>query len=163
MVPVGEVGARGGVDEQEVERPEGQLRRAEERLGRGVGGEDLETGVDDVCGGVWEGVHELEQLGADRSGRRLGGGCELREAEGVLAGVRAESQGGAQGVDDLRRRGAFAPLFEPGVVVGADAGEHGDLLAPQAVDPPRAEVGQADVGGREARALGAEELAERAR
>jgi hypothetical protein len=40
-----------------------------------------------------------------------------------------------------------AALLEPEVVVGADTGEHGDLLAPQTGDAPHAVDGDAHAVG----------------
>jgi hypothetical protein len=50
--------------------------------------------------------------------------------------------------------------FQAGVVRGADAGEHGDLLAPEAGNPPWAVVGQPDLVGGQLGAPGGEEVAD---
>jgi hypothetical protein len=54
---------------------------------------------------------------------------EAGEPVGVAECVRVELQCPADGVDDGAGGVAFAALFEPGVVVGADAGQDGDFFA----------------------------------
>jgi hypothetical protein len=61
-------------------------------------------------------------------------------------------------VQDLWRRVAFPALFQPGVLVDAHPGEHGDLFAAEPGDPAVAVGAHAHVGGIGARAMGAEEL-----
>jgi hypothetical protein len=47
----------------------------------------------------------------------------------VFGGLRAELEDLSQGVEHLSRGVAFSSLFQPGVVVDAQAGQHGDLIA----------------------------------
>jgi hypothetical protein len=47
-----------------------------------------------------------------------------------------ELQGAGDAVDDALGDAGGAAALEPGVVVGRDAGQEGDLLAAQARDPP---------------------------
>ena len=60
---------------------------------------------------------------------------------------RVELQGAGQGVEDLIGRMLVASLLQPQVVVGADAGQHRELLAAQAGDLCPAARDQPDVLG----------------
>ncbi len=54
-----------------------------------------------------------------------------------------EAEGAGHRVQQLGGGAAFAALFQPGVVVGAHARQHGDLLAAQSGYPPVADPGDA--------------------
>jgi hypothetical protein len=78
-----------------------------------------------------------------------------RQAQQVLRRGRVEPEHAGQRLENLRRRVAVAPLLEPQVVVGADAGQGRDLLAAQAGRPP-------DAQDAEPRGRGVDELTTRA-
>ena len=92
-----------------------------------------------LVGGVVRGAGQVEQVGAF-------GFVEL--------------QGTGDGFEDAVGDTGEVAALEPGVVVDADPGEHGDLFAAQAGHPPVGAVGrQSDVLWGEAGAAGGEELA----
>ncbi len=82
-----------------------------------------------------------------------------RELVHVDALVVVQAQYPGKGLQDRWRR-LDPSLLEAGVVVGTDGGQHGDLLAAQARDPPRTCVGQTDGGWVELGAACFEERAE---
>jgi hypothetical protein len=88
--------------------------------------------------------------------RRLRGTERVQVGGGVLV----EPEGPGQRVQHLRRRAAVAALLEPGVVLGADSREHGQLVAPQAGHAPVTVVGQAGVGGADQLAPGLQVFAD---
>ena len=83
----------------------------------------------------------------------------VEEADRVVRLVRVEPESPHEGVEDVRCR-AQAALLDARVVVGADRRELRHFLPPQPGDAARAGVREADVGGREAPAAGAQEVAE---
>ncbi|GAA0919189.1 hypothetical protein GCM10009559_01140 [Pseudonocardia zijingensis] len=62
--------------------------------------------------------------------------------------------------EDLGGGGLVASALEPHVVVDADAGEHGDLLAPQPGDPAALSGRDAGLFGRDERPPGAQVVTE---
>ncbi|GIE32703.1 hypothetical protein Ait01nite_057480 [Actinoplanes italicus] len=68
-----------------------------------------------------------------------------------------------QRFEDLHRRAAVAATLQPQVVVGADAGQHGDLLTAQPRHPPDADDRNAGLLRSDELAAGAEEGAEKVR
>ena len=161
----------GRVDEREP----GQVRRSgrvdERRCEQGaterVGGDDVEASVahDGRCAGhgVEEALHAWPHL---LLGSVVGAGV----VDGVVRGAGQVEQVGAFGFVELQGTGdgfedavgdtGEVAALEPGVVVDADPGEHGDLLAAQARHPPVGAVGrQSDVLWGDAGAAGGEELA----
>ena len=108
---------------------------------------------------------------ASAAGARAGrapGGAALRRRRGagpgelvqVRDGVVVELQRPGERVEHLLRRMALAALLEPDVVVGADAGERGELLTPQPRDAAAAQVRQADILGPDPLPARPQELAE---
>jgi hypothetical protein len=80
-------------------------------------------------------------------------GRDLAEVAQVLVLVGAQAQDAGQRVHHGRARIGLLAALEPGVVVDADAGQDGDLLAPQARGAPDAHSGgEADVLGLDRRA-----------
>ena len=72
-----------------------------------------------------------------------------------------ELQGTGDPVEDLLGDAAQVPALEPQVVVGGDAGEHRHLFAAEALDAPVGPVGgQTDLGRREPRTAGRQEVAD---
>ena len=65
----------------------------------------------------------------------------------VLDGVVVELQRPGKALEDLIRGLAFAALFKSQVILGADAGQHGDFFATQTHDPPAVPLGQTHIGG----------------
>ena len=99
-------------------------------------------------------VEQRLHRGADGGRRRHRGGHSSRLAltdtrwRGSPGSSSAEAQRRGQGRDDLGRRVLVAALLEPDQVVDADAGERGQLGAPQAGGCAGGADGQADLGGR---------------
>jgi hypothetical protein len=58
----------------------------------------------------------------------------------MLTSVRTEAERSAERIDDLSRRCALAPLFEPGVIVDAHSGQDGDLLPAKSGDTTAGDV-----------------------
>jgi hypothetical protein len=77
--------------------------------------------------------------------------------------VIVELQNARDRLEHLNGRVAIAAPLQPQVVVGADAGEHGDLLASQPGHAPHTELGDACLLRRHELAPGAQELAESVR
>ena len=129
-----------------------------QRRGQRVRGQDVHVAADDVRG---RGVPAGDEL-ADADGHLLGPRRRpppgaLRPGQGVEVGrgVLVQLQRPRQRLQDLLGRVLVAALLEPHVVVGAHAGEQGDLLASQPGHPaPAARAGEQDV-------LGPHELAPR--
>ena len=95
----------------------------------------------------------LPARGADGSG----GSGEVEQV-GPLGLV--ELQGAGHGVEDVVRDAADVALLQADVPVGADPGQHGDLLAAQPGHPPLAAAGgQPDLLGGELGPTGGQELA----
>ena len=65
----------------------------------------------------------------------------------VLDGVVVELQRPGKALEDLIRGLAFAALFKSQVILGADAGQHGDFFATQTHDPPAVPFEQTHIGG----------------
>ena len=136
----------------------------EQRLAQRVVREHLEAAAEHERGRVRPAVHQPKEVRADllpppcapAAGRR-----RLRQPVQVGGGVLVEGQPAGQRVEDLRRGVALPALFQAHVVVGADAGQHRDLLAAQARHPPRPAGGQAKLRRSHLFAAGAEELSER--
>ena len=63
----------------------------------------------------------------------------------VGGGVRVQAQRASDRVEDLGGRVVIAALFQPGVVLGADAGQQRELVAPEAGDAAPPAVGDADL------------------
>jgi hypothetical protein len=84
----------------------------------------------------------LSTLGRTRSGRR-----GLGELVQVGRCVVVEPERAGDRVEDLGGRMVVTALFEPRVVLGADAGEHRELVPAQAGDPAPARDGDPDVLG----------------
>ena len=107
-------------------------------------------------------VHRVEQAlhpGAHALGR--GGAADPRarldQAVQVLSLGLVEMQGAGDGVQDAFRGVDVASLLQAHVVVGADPGQLGELLAAQAGHAAAAEVRQPDVLGAQPRAPRAQE------
>lgn len=83
---------------------------------------------------------------------------------GQLAHVRervlVQPEDTGQRGEDLLRRVPVPPLLQPDVVVGAHPGQHRQLLAPQAADPPPPRLRQPEVGGPRQFATRAQEIRE---
>ena len=123
--------------------------------------------VADPSGGVG---HRVEHL-LDRRADAVVGGVRLRRVLGWPAFPGQREQVGAFGLVELERVGegvedalggaGEAAALHAHVVVDRDAGEHRDLLAPQALDAAVAAVGrQAGLLGGDPGAPRAEELAD---
>jgi len=80
----------------------------------------------------------------------------------VRGGRLVEAQRPGDRGEDLGRRVPIMALLEPGVVLGADPGQHGHLASLEAWDPAAAGLRDVRLGGREERAAGAQVLAEAA-
>ncbi|AJC54477.1 hypothetical protein GZL_01883 [Streptomyces sp. 769] len=138
----GDQGVPEAVPRQHLEaRPEGEGRHAlhggEQLPHAGAGG----VGADRRAAPVRRRAGELPQMGA------LVGG---------------QPQGPGEGVQHALRGVVALALFEAGVVGDADAGELGELLAPQSGDPAARPVGdQADVLRLQPGAAGAQEVPQR--
>ena len=76
---------------------------------------------------------------APPTGRACAALTGQREEVGPLGLV--ELEGGGERVEDALGGAGEAAALHPDVVVDGDAGEHGDLLAPQSLDPAVAAVG----------------------
>ena len=152
-------------------RAAGWVNTKRTRLGTsGSGVEQAETGGDggprrvpghDVAGRAdHEGGRRIERVEHRRHGRRdlcrerhLGGAEHLvaalhAEVEEMAALVVVESHGVGQGQQHRRRRVQIASLLETHEVVDTDAGQGGDLLAPQPRRAAPTGVGQPDISGR---------------
>jgi hypothetical protein len=77
-----------------------------------------------------------------------------RQRAQVIAGVLVELQGAGKAVKDLVGGLMVSSLLESQVVLGTDAGKHGDFLATQSLDASALAVRQADVGRLEQFAAG---------
>jgi hypothetical protein len=77
----------------------------------------------------------------------------------VLALGVVELQGAGHGVEDIVGHAADVALLQAVVPVGADPGQHGDLLAAQPGHPPAPGGRQPDLGGGELGAAGGQEVA----
>lgn len=108
----GREGERGRVRREHVERPALDERRHRE------GGEQV----------AQPGGHPLGPPAGARTARRPG------EVEQVLVFDFVEAQDARKRDEHLRGRVLVAPAFQSQVVVGADAGQRGDFLAPQSGD-----------------------------
>lgn len=130
-------------------------------MGGRVGCEDVEAAAEDA-GREVDGVEELPHGARDLFCGRWGGCGALRsdEAQQVVGVGVVQLQRPGQGVQDLLGGLAAASLLQPQVVVDADAGQQGDLLASQARHPPLAVLRQADVDGSQAPAAGPQEVAQ---
>ena len=85
-----------------------------------------------------------------------------RETMQVRSRVFVELERSGERVEDMRGGVLVTALLEPDVVIGADAGEHRDLLAAQARDPSvAAGVRKLDIFGTNELPPGAEVLADR--
>jgi hypothetical protein len=78
----------------------------------------------------------------------------------VLPASVVEAERAPEGLEDLVRRGAVASLFEAEVVLLADAGEPGDLVAAEPGDTAPRQRPDADVLGAGGSAACTEVLAE---
>lgn len=58
-----------GVEEDHAGQVVGRVERGEERVGQGVGGEDVQGAAQDECWGVGVAVHQLAQRRAHRGCR----------------------------------------------------------------------------------------------
>ena len=141
-------------------------RGREQGAAERVGGDDVEASVahEGRCAGhgVEEALHAGPDLLLARSaaagGRGVVGGAGEVEQVGAFGFV--ELQGAGDGFEDAVGDTGEVAALEPGVVVDAHPGEHGDLFASQAGHPPVAVVGrQSDLLGCDAGAAGGEELA----
>src|SRR6201989_2963055 len=105
-----------------------------ERGGEGVGGGDVPVPAVDVGGGERPAADEAADAVADLlrpAGALAAGAGRLGELEQVGGGVLVELQRPGDGQQHLVRRVPVAALLQADVVVGADPGEEGDLLAAQ--------------------------------
>ena len=151
-VPVDEVLLGSRVEEHEsgaVDRPDVviELRRVE-RLAELVGSQDVEPLVLDEGGHAHEGVEDPLDYGTHTLLARpppaspvrcgVGGAGEVEEVHPV--GL-VELQRSGDPVEDVLGDAPHVAAFQSHVVLGADAGEHGDLLAAKPLDPPVAAVG----------------------
>jgi NADP-dependent 3-hydroxy acid dehydrogenase YdfG len=134
-----------------------------QRGGQRVGGKDVHAPADHERRRVRPRVHQLQELGAYPLGAR-GGAAAARRRSRQLVQVRrsvvVEAKRPCQRVDHLLRGMALAALLEADVVVGADAGQRGQLLPAQARHTAPSEVREADVLRSHALAPGAQELAD---
>ncbi|GHB37437.1 hypothetical protein GCM10010306_034080 [Streptomyces umbrinus] len=138
-----------------------------------VGREHIGESVLDVRGIARPSVDELEDAGRHGLGLSCGrstvcgaarltrlGRARLRQADQVRGGGGVQVQHVGQGFEDLERRVAVAALLKAQVVVGADPGQHRDLLAPQSRHAPQTAVADPGVLGPYQRATGPQELSE---
>ena len=103
---------------------------------------------------VWHSIerrqaHDIEQL-PDTVGHRLAllttpplDGVRRGQTEQVLGRRLVELQDTGEGLEDLDGGIAVTTLLEPEVVVGTDAGKHGDFFASQSGDATDAVDGKA--------------------
>ena len=171
VVPVDEELAAVRVEEREPGEVRRRRRVGERRCEQGaaerVGGDDVEASVAHDGRGAGHGVEEALHARAGpaarlgrrrRRGRGVVGGAGEVEQVGAFGFV--ELQGAGDGFEDAVGDAGEVPAFEPGVVVDADPGEHGDLFAAQAGHAPVGAVGrEPDILRGEAGAAGGEELA----
>ncbi|GII34393.1 hypothetical protein Pmi06nite_78350 [Planotetraspora mira] len=125
-----------------------------------VRGHDDHPVVDDDRGCVAHALQQMPHTAADGLPAASGGAVRPREIVqvGVLRGVQAQRP-----ADRVEHRVGHLPaasLFQADVVVGADAGQLGDLFAAQAGDAAPAVTGETDVLGTEAGAPRPKEVAE---
>lgn len=94
-----------------------------------------------------------------RPGHAVSGAGRSGEVEQVGTLGLIEPQGPGHGFEDLFRDAVDVTLLQPRVPVGADTGEHGDLLAAQANDPTAATAsGESDLLGGELGSAADEEV-----
>ena len=179
MRPVGEQVPRGGVEERVPggvaagRWPVGQAVEQGQRLG--VGREHVADLVEDVGGAGPQGLQELADSGPDGFGAGsglgpggpAGGLARPRRVAGEFVQVGAfflvEQQRAGEGVEDGGAGVGLAALFQPDVVVDADACQRGQFLAPQARRAAQpGPGGQADIGGPDPGPPGPQELAKAA-
>ncbi|CCB72564.1 protein of unknown function (plasmid) [Streptantibioticus cattleyicolor NRRL 8057 = DSM 46488] len=161
-LPVGVEGPLGGVEEGVPQAVVADDETRGQRGCQGVGGEDVEVAALDE-GGERQGGDELGD--ARRDGLLAGpaplppgpGGAEPQQ---VRRRVLVEPQDAGDGFQDLHRRVAVAALFQTQVVVGADAGEHRDLLPAQPRHPAHARDGDTGLLRGDERAAGAYVIAQ---
>jgi len=143
-----------------------RLSRVEEHLlarvaGQGehleVDGERADEGVQEALDGSANPLLRGPANGG-AAGRGVGGAGEVEQVHPV--GL-VELQGAGDSFEDVLGRSPHVSSFEPHVVLGADAGEHRQLLAPQTLHPPVAAVRRpAGLLGRDPRSSRDEELAD---
>lgn len=117
-----------------------------------VVGDDVHAAVAHEGGGHRHGVQQPLNPGRDGdvlapcggAARGLGGAGQVEE---VGAFVVIQFQGLGDGGEDVFGDAADVALFQPGVPLGADAGEDGDFFAAQARDAASAAGGQPDLFG----------------
>lgn len=63
----------------------------------------------------------------------------------MVGSLRIQFQRLRHGLEHLRGRAVFAPLFQPDVVVGTDSGEQRDFLSAQSRHPTSPVFGETDV------------------
>jgi hypothetical protein len=125
-------GLLGGVQEEVAELVPTDGEAGGECVGKPVGGEDVEVAVFDE-GGLNERVEHAQHAGGHRfppgaapaPARRLGDQCQQ-----VLEVLVVELQHPGDRLEHLDGGVAITTAFQAQVVVGADAGEHRDLLSP---------------------------------
>jgi hypothetical protein len=121
---------------------------------------------------MWRPRTKAEVFGHDaiscsiEAGARSPGGAtpsrrRLREGVQVGGGVLVQPQRAGERVDHLRGGVVVAALFEPKVIVRADAGEQRQLITAQPWNTAAAEAAQPDVFGAQQLASGTEVLTER--
>jgi hypothetical protein len=167
----------GGVEEDRPEQVDARGVVRGQGGGQAVHGEHVGEPVLHVGGVVRPAVDELQDADGHRLPPRRAAGAARgarplrrpacagrpRQADQVRGGVGVQPQHPGDGLQHLQRRIAVPALLQAQVVVGADAGEHRDLLAPQPRHPAQTAAAQPDVLRADQRPAGAQELAERVR
>ncbi len=126
---------------------EARHRPAVEEPGQAVPRQDVEAVVHDQRGRVGDQVEHTQQLGTNPATRRLRAATALAgEPVQVLALGLVEAENASQRIEYLLGGLGRPALFQANVVVDADPGQVGDLLAAQPGDPAAAVGG--DSGGR---------------
>ena len=156
--------------EEREPRAVGATRVAEQlrvqRPTEGVRVDDVQAAVPHGGRDAGQGVHDPRDARSHLLRRRRPAGRVLgvrgaREVDQVVVLGLVELQGRAHGVEHVLRHAAGVAALEARVVLDADAGEEGDLLAAQAGNPAlSAEGGQARPLRRDLGPAGGEELAD---
>jgi len=128
-----------------IERASGRIKKHHARavvddckavvqsIAKAIASEDVESLVEHERWRVAQLAEQSQKLGAHAHRARGMTRYRKRAAQSVemLPRVVLEHQRGSQRIENLSRRVHFAALFEPRIVIDADAGSHGDLFATQ--------------------------------
>ncbi len=142
LVPVREERAGAGVGEDVPREVRGvgveQPGAAHQPLVAAGAGEDVPESVGDEGDPGFEEAERLHDRRTDLAGRRaraeVGGACpagDLREVTQMLALRRVEAERVREGTHHRHRGIAVTALLYPGQVLDADAGQRGEIRAPQ--------------------------------